>query len=694
VIFKMRGIRCFMCVVTLVASSFAADGSQGQAAAPGSSTQPAAAAYPNIILITMDTTRADRMGFMGSTLGLTPNLDKLARDSAVFTRAYAQAPFTPSSHATILSGTYPQYHQVLAFPIPLAKTVPYLPDILGAHGYHTGAFVGSMALDPKWGVPGFERGFDTYYAGFMPGPGDRYQSVEWRAGEVVTHALGWLSKRPPGPFFVWIHVFDPHDPYDPPEPYKTRYAKALYDGEIAYMDSALGNLFGQLKASGLYDGALIAVTADHGESLGAHGEDQHGILLYDETIHVPLVIKLPHGQAAGKRVENKVELADMMPTVLGSLGIPVPDKVQGQSLLGFLEPGTPKGKAAANAWQERGAYSEGDYGHLAFGWSAIQSLRTGKYLYVEAPRRELYDQVNDPSASDNLASTSSAVGDTLSARMKDFLQKTTNTAERPQPVLDASQTQKLSALGYIAKIDNPALATSPEHGADPKDKIGMVNALMRINDMLQNHNCRDAIPQLQKAIAEDPNIALLHFFYGGCYLEAQDYEKAAPELRKAVQLDPGFTHAEMQLGRAWMRLEKHDEATTTFEDVIKAEPYNLDAHIYLIVLYREANRLQDQIRECRAVLATIPDNYGANFNLGLGLLLTGDAQGAIAPLQLAIAGEPERPEPHLALANVYERLGRQEDAVRERAEAERLDAVPNGPAGAPPDTDTNESKPE
>ena len=190
-----------------------------------------------------------------------------------------------------------------------------------------------MALDPKWSVPGFDRGFDTYYTDFHPGPegggGDRYHSVEWRAGEVVKHATGWLSNRPPGPFFVWIHMFDPHDPYDPPQPYKTRYAKALYDGEIAYMDSALGSLFRQLKAAGLYDGALIAVTADHGEALGAHGEDQHGILLYDETVHIPLVIKLPNRQAAGKRIETTVEHADIMPTVLGSLGIAVPGQSAG-----------------------------------------------------------------------------------------------------------------------------------------------------------------------------------------------------------------------------------------------------------------------------------------------------------------------------------------------------------------------------
>ncbi len=226
--------------------------------------------YPNTILITLDTTRADRMGFMGSKRALTPNLDALARQSVVFTRAYSQAPLTPASHATILTGTYPQYHQVFTFPIPLAKNLPYMPDILKAHGYHTGAFVGSLALDPSWGVPGFERGFDTYDAGFTwenYSPKTRYQTNERRGGEVVDRALAWLNKRPPGPFFLWVHLFDPHDPYDPPEPYKTRYAKALYDGEIAYVDFVVGKFLDQLKSLGLYDASIIAVTADHGESL-------------------------------------------------------------------------------------------------------------------------------------------------------------------------------------------------------------------------------------------------------------------------------------------------------------------------------------------------------------------------------------------------------------------------------------------
>jgi arylsulfatase A-like enzyme/Flp pilus assembly protein TadD len=678
---------------------------------PASNTAKRSATYPNIVLVTLDTTRADRMDFLGSKRGLTPNLDLLVRDATVFTRAYSQAPLTPTSHSTILTGTYPQYHQVLIFPIPLAEDMPYLPAILKDHGYSTAAFVGSIAVDYKWGTPGFERGFDTYDAGFSWDsytPKTRYQTVERRGGEVVEHALAWLSKQRQGPFFMWVHLFDPHDPYDPPEPYKTRYAKTPYDGEIAYVDSVMGKFFLQLKASGRYDDTVIALTADHGESLGAHGENTHGIFVYDETIHVPLVIKLPHGAAAGTRivhraedrVEDRVELADIVPTLLGSAGIAVPEKVQGQSLLGFMEPGTAAGGAAAKAWQDRGAYSQADYGHIAFAWSAEQSLRIGKYLYIQAPRRELYADETDPSVMHNLASSSSAVADTLAAQLRDFQRLTTNPQQTPKARMDEAKIKKLAVLGYMAaRADSPYSAPG-EEGADPKDKIQIANTVLRINDLLQNSpastRCDKAVPEIKNALVTSPNISLFHFFLGGCYLDKNDYPNAATELSKAVKLDPGFTHAEMNLGRALMQTGDQDAAMTAFEHVAKTEPNIVDAHVYLIVLYSKANRMQDVIKECQAVLHSMPENFGANLNLGRALLKTGDPQGAIAPLQKAIAGEPDKPAPHLSLADVYDRLGRGEDAKRERAEAERLgafgthssDATSHSPDGS------NESKPE
>src|SRR5271155_5030921 len=449
--------------------------------------------FPNIVLITLDTTRADRMGFLGSRRGLTPNLDGLARQSAVFTRAYAQAPLTSPSHATILTGTYPQFHQVYDFPDVLAEDLPYAPAILRSRGYHTAAFIGSIALDPNGGAPGFDRGFDTYDAGFSTAAfdkeEDRYRTVERRGGEVVEHALAWLNSHPQGPFFMWVHLYDPHEPYEPPEPYRSSYAAEPYDGEIAYTDSAVGKLLRELKARGLYDGTMIAVMADHGESLGAHGENNHGFFLYDETIRVPLVIKLPQAGAAEKRIENRVELVDVMPTLLQIAGAAVPAEVQGKSLVGLMKAGEAE---ATDSWRDRPAYSESDYPHIAFGWSALQSLRTGKYLYIQAPRRELYDQTVDPEAEHNLAATSPAVADTLGGQVRAIREKTTSkraapklSAEKVAALYPAAQA-KLASLGYVASGSH--VFKSSDQEPDPKDKIGTIRAIRRVNDLMADEH--------------------------------------------------------------------------------------------------------------------------------------------------------------------------------------------------------------
>jgi arylsulfatase A-like enzyme len=681
----------------LLFSAIAAGAQTATSDAISPSAAPPSSKSPNIILITLDTTRADRMDFLGSKRGLTPNLDVLANDSAVFTRAYAQAPLTPTSHATILTGTYPQFHQVVPSPDPLSKDLPYLPDILKARGYSTGAFIGSLALNLTL-TPGFDRGFDVYDADYSwkgYTPATRYQTIERRGGEVVERALAWVNKQQSNkqqsgkqqhaPFFLWVHLFDPHDPYDPPEPYKTRYAKEPYDGEIAYVDSVMGDFFKQLKASGLYDGALIALTADHGESLGAHGEDTHGIFLYDETIHVPLVIKLP-GQRGIQpsdvrpRIESRVELADILPTVLEDIGVDVPKQVQGLSLLKLMDPG-PAGESAAEAWHDRGAYSQADYGRIAYGWSSLQSLRSGKYLYIQAPRRELYDDGVDPKAEHNLAPGSPAVADTLSTRLKIFQQETSNPHPTTLAVLDDTRTKELASLGYMANLGSSPGANPAIQRADPKDTIEIANIIYTANRILEDLHCPEAVPKIQQMILTSPKLAPLHFFVGRCYFQENNYEKAVPEFRAAVQLDPSFVQDEMDLGIALMQLHNFDEAASAFEHVLKTDPTVTDAHIYLIVLYGKTNRTEEQIRECHAVLKLLPDNFGANLNLGQALLKTGDLKGAIAPLQEAIMGQPQRPAPHEVLADVYEQLGRQADADRERTEAERLRSAMNGATG-------------
>src|SRR5580658_4803579 len=449
----MQVFRLFSFVVVLSLSA-------GRVGVPtAGSAQSPSAKPPNIILITLDTTRADRMGFLGSKRGLTPNLDALARQSVVFMRAYAQIPLTTPSHAVLLTGTYPQFNHLDGLVQPLRPELPYLPDLLHQHGYHTAAFVGSMVLDPATSAaPGFDRGFDVYDADFHnPQPGeDRYHSLERRAEDVANRAMGWLSQNSQGPFFLWLHFYDAHEPYDPPEPFKTHYASEPYVGEIAYADSVVGSVMEVLHRHGLYQNTVIAIAADHGEAFGEHGEKFHGMFLYDETIHVPLLLKLPGEKFAGKRVEARVALADVAPSVLEAASVPVPAAMQGQSLFSLMNVAGSSARPSAGEQSaggekgtpERAIYSETNYAHRIYGWSELHSWRKEKYLYVQAPKRELYDQVSDPEALKNLASADKAIADTLDRQLTDFKKKTSGAAVA-QAKLNPEAEEKLRALGYL-----------------------------------------------------------------------------------------------------------------------------------------------------------------------------------------------------------------------------------------------------
>jgi choline-sulfatase len=645
----------------------------------------AAPASPNVILITVDTTRADRMGFLGSKLGLTPNLDALARDSAIFTHAYSQVPLTAPSHASILTGTYPQFHLVNDFQVPLAPELPYAPEILRSHGYHTAAFVGAMVLDPSVGFArGFERGFDTYDAGFHqmhPGE-DRYHSSERRGAEVVAHAVAWLDQHPQGPFFMWVHLYDAHDPYDPPEPYKSKYASTPYDGEIAYADSAVGTFLAQLRERGLYNGTVIAVMADHGEALGDHGEDTHGIFLYDETIHVPLVIKLPGAdsaenssakRSAGRLIENRVELVDVLPTILQAVEIAVPAEVQGESLLALMtaKP-APAGNTEASAAPDRPAYAETDYPQRSYGWSSLRSLRTGKYLYIKAPRQELYDQSTDPNAQHNLSSSSMAVTSTLAGQLDAFRQKTSSTREAPQVAVDPAAQEKLAALGYVATDRNASRSSTKDSGADPKDKIEIANLNHRAFLLIEDHHYQEAVPLLQQLIAKDPDAPPAYAQLGQCFINLKQFPQAIPVLRKAVQMRPEMTTPHFQLAAALVETKDFDGATGELEIVVARLPQFEEAHRMLAVAYAQTGRMPEAIEECEKVLEVEPDHYGTNLLLGRVLVITGDPKTALPKLKKAAVLEPKAPEPHTFLAEAYTKLGRKADAARERVAAKRL----------------------
>ena len=626
----------------------------------------AAAVSPDIILITLDTARADRMGFLGSKRGLTPRLDAVARDGVVFLRAYAQAPLTTVSHATLFTGTYPQFHGVNDFGVPLPADLPALAELLRGRGYRTAAFVGSIILDPRNGLaPGFDRGFDVYDAGFRlrRGREDRYQTMERRAEEVVGRAVAWLEQNPARPFFLWVHLFDPHDPYEPPAPYAQKFGAAPYDGEIAYTDAAVGKLLAALRARQLYDGAFLAILADHGEGLGDHGENTHGVFLYDETIRVPLLLKLPRGQSAGRRVRTPVGLVDVAPTVLDVAGLPSLQAMQGRSLLPLLSPQPPAG---------RPVYSVTDYPRRAFGWSDLASWRAGSYLLVRAPEREFYDLETDPRASRNLAPSRAAEAGQLAAEMEEFRRRSARSPQSsPVAGLDPREVEKLTALGYVGGAFRP-LPVGPPSGLDPKQKIHLANALHDAILAIESDRAAQAVPLLQQVLAENPQMYIAQYQLGVALSRQGNYRAAIAPLQHAIALLPDAAMAHYELGFALFATGDGKTAAVHFELAVGRMPKFADAHFSLAAVYARIDRVPEAVAELQTTLGLNPKHARAHLLLGRIFTLQGQPEAALPHLLQATLLEPTSSEAYAFLADAYERLGQSAEAGRARAQAELL----------------------
>jgi len=619
---------------------------------------------PNIILITLDTVRADRMGFLGSKQGLTPQLDTLATQGVVFEYAYSQAPITPVSHATILTGTFPQYHGIRNFGDRLPPSVPFLPDILHAQGYHTGAFVSSIILDPKNGfASGFERGFDVYNAGFhRQKTGERREASMQRRGEVTLgYVLEWLGQQHGSPFFLWFHLWDAHDPYNPPEPFRSRLPNAPYNGCIAYVDDLVGKLLAYLRSQGLYDNALIAVAADHGESLGDHGELTHSIFLYDATIHVPMLLKLPGNRSASQRVQATASLVDLAPTLLEALGQKPPPAMQGRSLLPLI--GSPHP-------ENRPSLATGDHSERSFGWSALVSLRTGNQLYVSAPKPELYDLASDPGAKTNIYSSKRVTAVRLAIQLDNFVKLiSTGAPQALQDNLDEKSREKLSALGYVA-----SRKTGGPTSTDPKDRIDVANDMHDASLAIEEGKEATVLPLLLRVVDKDPQVQAAQYYLGIAYSRKGDYAKAIPPLRKAVELRPDALMAQYELAICLYETGDVKTAAAHFEILVENRSDWTDARYSLASIYARTGRPQEAAKNLLEVLQGEPDHYRANLLLGRMLFLNDNFDEARQYLEKAAAVQTDSGEAHSFLADEYERLGRAGDAARERAEAERLKA--------------------
>jgi choline-sulfatase len=434
----------------------------------------APAAPESVVLITLDTTRADRLspyGFMNVSL---PHLERLAGEGVVFDQATSVAPMTLPAHTSLFTGLLPPRHGVRDnADQPLAETETTLAEILRARGLRTGAFVGSVVLDP---LRGLKQGFDEYQGVHSTGR-NALAVRQRRADAVVDDALRWLGAAAGPPSFLWVHLYDAHVPYDPPEPYASIYGHNPYVGEIAFADSQIGRLLDALDARRLMERTVVIVAGDHGESLGDHGEEDHGVFVYESVLRIPLIIRAPG--VSPRRVAAVVRLTDVMPTVLDLLGIP-PPRADGVSLVDLL--------TGRRSTLDLEAYSESEYPRR-LGWSPLRALRDGRFKLIDAPRPELYDLDRDPFEERNLYDERGATAAAMARRLQVLARSPSATGRESATALPSRLTAELAALGYVG-----TLAPRPSRVSallpDPKDCIGLRTA----RDRDQSIAARTVVP--------------------------------------------------------------------------------------------------------------------------------------------------------------------------------------------------------
>jgi arylsulfatase A-like enzyme/Flp pilus assembly protein TadD len=589
-------------------------------------------------------------------------MDALAAQGTRFENALAQVPITPPSHAVILTGTYPMYNGVRGFTSgPLPKGVGVLAEAFQRHGYDTAAFVSSAVLESSWG---FGRGFKEYDDRFTVRRVEigNPAAIERRAEETVGHLLAWLQSRPQSgaaasPFFVWLHLYDPHAPYDPPEPFYTQYAGHRYDGEIAYADSQLARLVDYLRKEHLYDRTLIVLMSDHGESLGEHGEDEHGFFIYESTLHVPLIFKLPSGMGTPHLDRRPVGIIDVAPTLLDLLHLqdPLSRQFQGTSLASEI-----LGKGTAS---ERPVYSETYYPRDSFGWSELRGVTTERFKYIQAPRPELYDLRSDPEEAHNLYAERASLAAALRDQLTGFERRYAST--RPAqagPPLRPETVEKLKSLGYLAYASAAQPAASGPL-PDPKDRVKVFKSVMRAHALNEAGRYEESNRVLEPLATEEPGLFVIPFLKAENYSQTHRWSEAEKSYQDCLKINPTFDRALMGLARSYMAQGEEEKAKPLLELVVHENPRNNFATHALGRIARIEGNNEGAYRYLLKAAEAMPSIAIFQQELGTTLVDLKRFQEALGPLSRAeeLGLEDPRLEHYLgtALANV----GRFKEAV-------------------------------
>ena len=624
-----------------------------------------AKSQPNVVIITIDTLRADHLGCYGYKQIRTPNIDALAAESARFERAYTPVPVTLPAHTAIFTGTYPTLSGMHDFSgNKLNATQPTLASVLKEQGYVTGAVVGSAVLDSRFGL---NRGFDFYYDhfDFSRLQESNLEEME-RPGNVVADVtLDWLSKNHAVKFFLWMHLYDPHYPYRPPAPFSEQYRDRPYDGEIAFADEQVGRLIAYLKANDLYRNTLIVLTGDHGESLGEHGEKTHGFFIYNATLHVPVIVHLP-GTTVARAVPDLANLADLMPTVLRALKLEVPAQVQGRSLLPLLAT-TP-----VDAGKSEDLYAETFLPRLHFNWSELRAVETEKYHFIEAPKPELYDLTADPGETRNLYADKKAVSGELQARLSGMVRQYSADHELAEKTgLDPALMERLKSLGYAGFSGGSSSTATDKSLPDPKDRIQVYELISDAIAESQHGEYQASTDKLNAALKTEPTSVPVHYLLGLNYYRLHEFTKAVEEFQRVLQLSPDYELATFQLGLAYARTGDFDRAIEMLKRALELDGTNFSAAYNLGAAYLKKQKIPEAAAAFRQSITIYPEYAAGHRALGELLLYQGQADESLAELRLAVELDPRDPGSHAALAKTLSAKGMTAEADEETRKAQQ-----------------------
>jgi arylsulfatase A-like enzyme/tetratricopeptide (TPR) repeat protein len=624
----------------------------------------------NILLVTIDTLRADRVGAYGGRIARTPHMDALAADGCLFEQATVQVPLTRASHVSILTGLQPFQHGIRDnFAPPLAPEHRTLADILKRQGYRTGGFVGSFILNTQSGLA---RSFDEFDDTFEEGSRGTAFFTEYqrRAAQVEERAGVWLERtaRADTPFFAWVHFYDPHSPYAPPQPYASRYAAHPYEGEIAYTDEILGRLLGRLDRLGLRDRTLVVFISDHGESLGEHGEEEHGFFVYDSDIHVPLMIRLPGAVPRGVRVKAAAQSIDLVPTILDLAGLSAltPPGLPGRSLVPAMTARDIAGPVAT--------YAETLFPRIHFGWSELRSVRMDGWKYIHAPRPELYDLTHDPGERRNLYAAEGGRAASLRSRLLDALGGSLETTVVATPAAkpDAATLAKLASLGYVS---GPGMSAGGN--ADPKDKIAEFMAYGKAVRLgitaYERGDFVIAAKKLQAIVSAGRGGFDVSYYLGRAYLRLSDYRAAVQALQEAIHKLPTYTPSYIELSRALVGLKQYDQAMATLREGLARDPGNFQFHSHLGFIARIRRDLPTARTHYEAARTLEPNDFDVRMNLASILRDTGEPRLALAETDVALKLRPDDGEVHNQRGMLLGGLGDNTGATRAFERASTLE---------------------